>query len=174
MRRALACLTLFSIASVACRSDRPASQTDIVMQLLTMRDALGVRAVPTTGELQALAPFLSASLTRALASADSQRTAERQRVPGDKPPFADGDVFSSMIEGPTAFRVMPALDSVAPVRVPIEFSNDAQRPAARWTDTAVVVQQAGKWVVNDLRYGATWPFANKGTLLTTLDVSRTP
>ena len=174
MTRARAWCALLCLASAACRSEKPASPTDVVMRLLTMRDALGVRAVPTAHELAALAPFLSDSLTQALASGDSLRAAETKRTPGEKPSFADGDVFSSLFEGPTAFRVMPALESTAPIRVPIEFTNDAQRPAVRWTDTAVVVQHSGKWVVNDLRYGATWPFANKGTLRLTLHVSRTP
>ena len=144
------------------------------MRLLTMRDAVGVRAVPTAHELAALAPFLSDSLTQALASDDSLRAADRKRAPDEKPSFADGDVFSSLFEGPTEFRVMPALDSVTPMRVPIEFTNDAQRPAVRWVDTAVVVQKSGKFVVHDLRYGAVWPFANKGTLLSTLHVPRAP
>ena len=161
-------------AIAGCRGNRPATSTDVVMQFYTMRDAAGITRIPTATELAALQPFIADTLARGLAAADAMRTADSIRAPDEKPSSVDGDPFSSLLEGSTSYRVMPALDSVAPVRVPIEFTNDSQRPAVHWTDTAVVVQQAGRWVMLDVRYGGTWEFANKGALLLQLHVATPP
>ena len=174
--RARTAAIALGIASVlaGCRGNRPATSTDVVMQFYTMRDAAGITRMPTAKELAALRPFIADTLARALADADSMRTADETRVPDAQPSFADGDPFSSLFGGSTSYRVMPALDSIAPVRVPVEFTNDSQRPAEHWTDRAVVVQQAGRWVMRDIRYGGTWDVANKGSLLSQLHVTTPP
>ena len=33
-----------------------------------------------------------------------------------------------------------------------------------WTDTTILVPHDTTWVVDDIRYGGTWPFAQKGSL----------
>jgi hypothetical protein len=166
------CTTLpaiaFAFALGACRGDRPITASDVVVQFYTMKEAAGISGAPTPKDLTALRPFISDSLARLLARADSLRTADMTRAPDEKPSFVEGDLFSSLFEGPSAFVVMPALDSTSPVRVPVEFTNDAQKPKVRWVDTAIVVQQGGKWLLHDIRYGGTWDFGNKGALLTQL------
>lgn len=152
----------------ACRGNRPATASDVVVQFYTMKEAAGISGAPTPKDLTALRPFIADSLAHMLVRADSLRTADMKRAPDEKPSFVEGDLFSSLFEGPTAFVVMPALDSVSPARVPIEFTNETQKPKIRWVDTAVVVQQNGKWLLHDIRFGGTWDFANKGSLLTQL------
>ncbi len=133
-----------------------------------MKEAAGIHGAPSPKELAALRPFVSDSLTRALLRADSIRAADIKRAPDEKPSFVDGDLFSSLFEGPTAFVVMPALDTAGAVRVPVQFTNDEQKPAVRWTDTLIVVRAADGWRVHDVRYGGTWDFSNKGALLSQL------
>lgn len=135
------------------------------MQFYTMIDALGVHRVPDATSLSALKPYLSMQLANALASADSLRTADTQRAPNDKPAFADGDVFSSLFEGRTAFRVASATVRAETTFVVMALTYDTQKPAVTWRDTLVVVPESGRPVVADIRYGATWEFAYRGTLL---------
>lgn len=153
------------LALSACRGREATTPADAVMQFYTMRDAVGVQGAPTEKELAALRPFIADTLANGLAFADSLRTADRLRAPDEKPAFVEGDLFSSVFEGYTSFRVMPALPGDAPFVVPIEFADERARPTVRWTDTAVVVVERGRLVVQDIRYGGTWDFANKGTLL---------
>ena len=147
-----------------CRADRMATATDVVLQFYTMRDAVGGTGAPSAKELAALRPFITDTLALTLAMADSLRRADIVRAPDEKPRFAEGDLYSSMFEGATTYRVLPAGSDGNLVRVHVEFTNDRQRPTVRWTDTVVVVQHAGRWLVEDIRYGATWDFSNKGSL----------
>ncbi|MBL0172898.1 MAG: lipoprotein [Gemmatimonadaceae bacterium] len=148
-----------------CRGEHPATASDAVLQFYTMRDALGGTGAPTAKELAALRPFIADSLARGLFIADSLRQADMERAPDEKPRFVEGDMFSSLFEGATAYRVMPAIPNTDPALVPVEFTNDKERPVVRWTDTVVVTQHDGRWLVHDVRYGGTWDFGNKGTLL---------
>ena len=44
----------------------------------------------------------------------------------------------------------------------------------RWRDTAIVRRERGTWVVDDVEYGARWPWANSGTLRANLQASFAP
>ena len=158
------------VALAGCRSERPATPADVVTQFYTMRDAVGGRGAPSPKELAALRPFITDSLARGLSIADSLRRADMARAPDEKARFVDGDLFSSLFEGATTYRVMPALAN-RPLLVPVEFTNDRLRPVVRWTDTVVVVRIEGRWLVQDLRYGGSWDFGNKGMLLQQLRAS---
>jgi hypothetical protein len=139
-----------------------------VVQFYTMKEAVGISGAPAPRELQALEPFISDSLARLLRRADSVREADTKRAPDEKPSFVEGDLFSSLFEGPTTFVVTRVRDTTSPALVVVEFTNDRAKPAVRWKDTVEVRRVGGKWLVHDVRYGGTWPFSNKGALLSQL------
>ncbi len=149
----------------ACRGKEAATPTDAVVQFYTMRDAIGVQGAPTPKELAALRPFIADTLARGLVFADSVRESDKRRAPDEKPGYVEGDLFSSVFEGSTSFRVMPTLSTSAPYVVPVEFTDERAKPVVRWIDTAIVIVERGRLVVQDVRYGGTWDFANKGSLL---------
>ncbi|HEY0930328.1 MAG TPA: hypothetical protein VGE27_10460 [Gemmatimonas sp.] len=138
------------------------------MQLYAMLDALGVRGVPDAEQLRALRPFLGDSLANALASADAARTTAAQRAPDEKPPFVDGDPFSSLFEGRTDARPDTVISHADTAFVVMAFSNATQRPAVNWKDTVVVTRAQGRFVVADIRYGTAWEFGFTGRLLNVL------
>ncbi len=165
MKRVVTCIAGALLAG--CRGEA-VTPTESAMQFYTMREAVGGTGAPSARELAALRPFITDALAQALSAADSMRAADRQHAPSEKPRFADGDLFSSLFEAPSSFRVMPALAGQDTVLVPVDCTYDRERPAVRWTDTAVVVRSAGGWRVQDIRYGGSWDLANRGTLLRTL------
>ena len=124
--------------------------------------------------LPAAAPELVvADLYAALAAA-------RVAAPGEKPPFTDGDLFSSLFEGPTAFAVGKAVSAAtAPdgrlgdLQVPVDLVHTID-PAAgggeptTWTDTVLLREENGRFVVADIAFGGGWDFANKGTMVAAL------
>jgi hypothetical protein len=158
-------LALLFALLVGCRGDPASTAAQVAMQFLAMRDAVGGSGAPSDKELDALRPFITDTLARGLALADSLRAADIARAPDEKPRFVEGDLFSSLFEGATAFRVLPATTAASPILVPVEYTYDRQSPPVKWTDTLVVVQQRGRWMVQDIRYGGTWAFGNKGSLL---------
>jgi hypothetical protein len=143
----------------------------IVDSLYRARQPFQGNGAPSSTELATMRPWLSAELARLLAQADSIRAAETAAHPDEKPPFVEGDLFSSLFEGPTghevkAGEVATAADSSS--TVPVHFTFSDQTTAQKWTDTAVVISEGGKLVVSDVRYGGTWDFANRGSLVASL------
>lgn len=166
MKRSWQCA--LSALLVGCAGTSKPTPTDGAMQFYTMREAIGGTGAPSAKELAALRPFITETLAQLLVAADSMRGVDVQRAPDEKPRYAEGDLFSSLFEAPTSCRVMPALAGSDTVLVPLACMDDRPKPTVRWTDTAVVVRNGGRWLVHDIRYGATWDFGNKGSLLQAL------
>lgn len=124
----------------------------------------GVSGAPTDSQLAALAPHLSDTLHGLLAAARQAHDEDARTAPGEKPSFTDGDLFSSLFEGPTRYEVLPADTAGPPYRVPVRLTYDGATPAVTWTDTALVVRENDRLVVGDIAFGGTWDFGNKGSL----------
>jgi len=101
-------------------------------------------------------------LKKLLRAARARRDRDVSARPGEKPMFAEGDLFSSLFEGSGGFEVMPDSSTGSVHRIAVKFS--AGTEAASWIDHAIVQQEARRWVITDIEYGGQWAFANKGTL----------
>ncbi|HVX87468.1 MAG TPA: hypothetical protein VG940_00970, partial [Gemmatimonadales bacterium] len=121
-----------------------------------------VTGAPNQGDLPRIAPFLADPLLAELTRAGRLRDSAADAHPDQKPPFADGDLFTSMFEGPTAFSVMATRD--APPAVLVHFEHRDSTGSTEWVDTVLVARHDTTWVVTDIAYGGTWPMANKGRL----------
>jgi hypothetical protein len=129
---------------------------------------------PAPTELTDMAPYLSAELVTLLRQARELHDAEAARSPGDKPAFAEGDLFSSLFEGPTAWEVLADSVEGTSHRLAVRFTYEAEPPAVHWIDQVVVSRERGRLVVADVRYGGDWDFGNKGTLVTSLKSALSP
>jgi hypothetical protein len=115
-----------------------------------------------------MAPYLSAELRGLLDEAAALRDTEAAAHPDEKPPFAEGDLFTSLFEGPTGMAILASPEGGASRRLVVRFTDNRPAPAVTWTDTVVVVEEEGRLVVADVLYGGTWDFASRGSLLETL------
>lgn len=158
-------LALTTAVVAGCQQDTPQKAVTALYDIL--RDAK-VTGAPTVEQLARMAPHLGNELHATLDSAHLRREADVLAQSGEKPAFAEGDLFSSLFEGATS--VAPdAAGADAPVhRLVVRFRNDSVSPVVEWTDTAVVAMESGHWVVTDIRYGGSWPFANRGSLVASL------
>jgi hypothetical protein len=148
---------------------------DLYGALATLRPS----GAPTEAQRAALAPLLSSELVGLLSRADTARATARAAAPTEKPPFTDGDLFSSLFEGPTAHQVgAPVSGAAVPggrlgdLTVPVTLTHVAD-PAAgskptTWTDTVLLREENGRFVVADIAFGGDWDFANKGSLVAAL------
>ena len=142
--------------------------SDVVRRLYAELQKQQVTGAPTAVQLRAIRPSLSDSLVRLLTTARARREADVRRAPGEKPAFAEGDLFTSLVEGPTAFEVVRDEEADRERHVVVRFTRADTTPPATWIDTIVVVRQRGDWVVSDVRYGGGWPLATRGRLLASL------
>jgi hypothetical protein len=153
------------LALVLACGRTPTTPTAAVMQFYTILDAIGVRRVPDATQWSSLRPFLADSLAGALAKARIARESAERAAPGEKPPFADGDPFSSLFEGRTSFVVESSIARGDSALVVVRFTNDTQKPAVQWRDTVVVIPDSGSLRIADIRYGTAWEFGYRGRLL---------
>ncbi len=168
-------------AAAAPPAALPAAAPELVVtDLYAALAAARPSGAPTDAQRLTLAPLLTAELTGLLQRADAARSAARVAAPGEKPPFTDGDLFSSLFEGPTAFAVGKAVSAAtAPdgrlgdLQVPVDLVHTID-PAAgggeptTWTDTVLLREENGRFVVADIAFGGGWDFANKGTMVAAL------
>jgi hypothetical protein len=160
---ALACLipTAFVVAA-----DTPASTpAGVVTAFYKKRLATNFSGAPTPQQLQALAPFLSQHLQALLERAWQKHQRDLAQAPGEKPAFAEGDLFSSLFEGPASFDIVRSETLVHEYAVTVRFKHDT----TSWQDVVRLANKQGRLVIVDIEYGGDWPFAAKGTLVSALD-----
>ena len=138
----------------------------VVEQFYTMHLRERTGGAPEAARMAHYRPFLSRRLFGQLEQAARIRDQAIADHPDEKPPFVDGDLFSSLFEGATSFEIgVPVSQKDGREHVPVNFSySEAGTPAERWTDTAVLVREDGAWKLDDVEYGGAWDFASKGRL----------
>ena len=124
--------------------------------------------VPSAGDRAKYAPYISPALEKLLADADAAelRFAKANK---DSPPLIEGDLFSSMFEGATSLDVGACSGNAqaGQCAVKLEYAEAGSKPID-WTDTVYLVKTQNGWRVDDIAYGGSWAFGNKGRLSETL------
>jgi len=114
---------------------------------------------------------VSAGLFAVLEQARDAEAEYARRTHGDSPPLAEGDLFTSLFEGATRYRVAEcrAKPSAATCRVALAYSETGGGKPVEWTDTVALVRESGGWRVSDVEYGGTWEFMHAGRLVGVLE-----
>ncbi len=159
--RAAPFLVLILLGCSVARHPEPRA---VVEQFYATVRSEKVSGAPTAEQLAALTPYLSDSLRTLLAAARQLHDADGKRAPDEKPAFADGDLFSSLFEGPTSAKVVEDSLRGADHAVRVEMTDAGAAPPTTWVDVALVTEQRGAWVIGDIEYGGSWDFATRGTL----------
>jgi hypothetical protein len=126
--------------------------------------------VPATNALTRYQPYLSPGLGRLLADA----VAAEARFAGkykDSPPLIEGDLFTSNFEGATSYSIRKCEAQGTAARCAVDLAyvpTDGKNKPITWTDRVYLVRTNAGWRVDDIGYGATWAFGNKGRLSETL------
>ena len=132
-------------------------------------------AVPASGgvpELKLLVkytPFITPALNTLLIEGAAAETRYEKATKGQSPPLLEGDIFTSNFEGATTYKVgaCAANGKTGQCKVELVYDDSKTNPKdkpARWTDTAFLVLTGQGWKIDDIGYGASWDFANKGKL----------
>ena len=160
MRRLLPLLALLA----ACRP-APAEPPDaLVTRFYGAVIAARETGAPSAAALAAWRPMLSDTLHALLEAARALRAADEARAPDEKPAFAEGDLFSSLFEGPTSVTVASVDSADGAWRVTVRMRYAGATPETEWTDTVQVIEERGRRVIDDVAYGGTWDFASQGRL----------
>lgn len=175
--------SLLLISTVAWSAGAPADDTatdranpSIAQERKALREAAklfctevrreAIRGLPTNEQLQRLSPFITPELRSILEQACVYQDMQIRQHPDEKPAWIEGDLFSSLFEGVTSWEVgdvfgAPSVDSWAKVKQ--TYGEPGQKPET-WTDTLLFKQREGRLLVDDIRMGGNWDFANGPSL----------
>jgi hypothetical protein len=131
--------------------------------------------IPDATERSRYMPVLSPRLNKQLVAAATAQARFSAKVKNAVPPMLEGDIFSSLFEGATAWKVgacqISAQTSVKSARCPVALtytpssSQNAKAPKpANWSDTVLLVETPQGWKVDDVIYDAGFAFGNTGRL----------
>ena len=154
----LACWTV--LTSLAGPIDGPRKTAGHLYRIVVDRKLTGL---PNKNDMQELAPYLSNSLKALFELASKKQSQHMRENPGDKPPWADGCLFSCLFEGPVRFQIARVERSGRYALVAVKQAGEGQSEFG-WVDTVVLLMENEKWVVWDIRMGCDWPFRMGPTL----------
>jgi hypothetical protein len=122
-------------------------------------------------------PVLSPRLNKQLTAAAIAQARMTARVKNAVPPMLEGDIFSSLFEGATAWKVGACQADAKSARCPVALTytptlspgSTAPKPAT-WRDTVALVNTPQGWKVDDIIYDAGFAFGNTGRLSSMLQM----
>ena len=125
---------------------------------------LKVRGLPTNEQLQQLAPFFMDDILKMFESARQIHDKFVREHPDEKPPWSDGDLFTSLFEGAQSFRIGKPTTSGDRVEVPVNLSFTGDGATTKWTDVAVLVNTPAGWRIHDILMKGEWQFKSGASL----------
>ena len=162
---------LLLVAIPARAGDAVMTAADSFYSVAVGMQALGSGGIPDSAARLRLQPLLTPRLNQALEDASAAEARFRTKNKGS-PPLIEGDIFSSLFEGPTAFKIGACQGDTTIQRCAIALSRqDPGQKQAAWTDILVLANSGG-WKVDDIAYDANFAFGNTGTLSEILKMAR--
>ena len=127
--------------------------------------------VPDEDLRAGLRAVISPDLDSLIAQAAEAERRHIERVNNEEPPYLQGDIFSSLFEGPTAYEIGPCEEleenGELSMRCDVLLVHEAEEPV-QWTDHVILVAdgvpEERRWLVDDILYGGDWDFGPKGSL----------
>ncbi len=129
---------------------------------------LNVRGLPNEKEVKALSPFLSRDLQQLFKDARSTQEKYIREHPDDKPPWNDGDLFTSLFEGANSFRLGTPRIMGARAEVPVNLAYRGGGSTSRWSDVLVLTRTRDGWRVWDILLKGEWAFKSGASLRSVL------
>lgn len=170
-----ACTALLS-STLACACAKTPDAPDptpqgVVKGFYDWRIHSQMTGAPDARQLAAMQPYISTELHDLLAKArpgDTDRKSAQRKKQRGKRAFAEGDLFSSIFDGPTTFKIDDVATQGADRFVPVTFTSAKQLPSINWVDRVKVIDENGHYVVADIEYASHWEFGARATLIDAL------
>lgn len=143
-------------------TDTPATTADAFYRLYLK---LKVMDVPNAKERAQFHPLLSPALETLLADADKAEAAYAKKTKNESPPLYEGDLFSSLVEGATDYKVGACDGDANRATCTIDLTSvDDIKTVTKWHDRLLLVHGDNGWRIDDLEYGGDWDFGPHGKL----------
>jgi hypothetical protein len=169
MKHVFAVLLLLASPTLAQGAD-PAAAVSAFYAVYQGQQAHGGGIPDATGRLR-YSGVLSSRLNKQMLEAARAQDKLTAKVHNAVPPMLEGDIFSSLFEGATAWKIGACSGDAKTQRCNVALTHVvATAPGAKpekpanWNDTVVVVSTPAGWRVDDVLYDANFAFGNTGKL----------
>jgi hypothetical protein len=119
---------------------------------------LKIRGLPKDNELKILSPLITPDLKELFVRAREIQEKYNREHPDEKPPWADGDLFTSLFEGAQSFRLGSPKRNADQVEVPVHLAYREGGSTTRWSDVIILVREKNRWLVRDILLQGEWGF----------------
>ncbi len=168
MKRLVILLGLLAVPAHA--AEDPAAAANAFYAVYAAQHAQGGGIPDATGRLRYSA-VLTPRLNRQITDAAAAQARLSAKVKNAVPPMLEGDIFSSLFEGATAWKVGACTVTGAAARCPVALTHEVAPLAGRkpekpahWNDVLVLANTPAGWKVDDVAYDAGFAFGNTGKL----------
>lgn len=120
----------------------------------------GLTGIPDEPRLAQLAPLLTPELRDLFSAALREQRRCRDKFPDDKPPWIEGDIFSSSFEGFTSFKAAASRPAKQGREVTVSFVYAEGKTRVKWMDALMLRNVEGRWLVDDIFYRAHFAFSS--------------
>lgn len=120
-------ISLFLFATTALASDLDRDMRRIVDNFYNVYITVRSSGIPSEKEQLKFKPYLSASLSRLLKDAAVAEQKYYRTTKGEAPPLVEGDLFTSLFEGASAFTVSTCDISTTSCSVEFRYNDPACR-----------------------------------------------
>ncbi len=159
--------TLLTAGSITFGQE-PGSAGEVADNFYATLIDLDVRGLPDKVQLKELTPFLSSQIVTLITRDQKRQAAFIKRHPDEKPPWAEGDLFSSLFEGPTSYGIGDIRTKGSTREVDILLHHVSESDKVKWTDTVILKSFGGKWLITNIIFKGKWQFKSGGSLLKAL------
>ena len=169
-------LAALLLATTPAFADEPAAAVEAFYAVYGPLHVKG-GGIPDATTRVRYAPVLSPRLNKQLVSAAAAQARLTAKVKNAVPPMLEGDIFSSLFEGASTWKVGTCQVTANTARCPVALGyapptvpgREAEKPA-NWNDTVLLVSTPQGWKVDDVIYDAGFAFGNTGRLSSMLDM----
>lgn len=129
---------------------------------------LNIRGLPDASQLRAISLYLSPDIISLIKRNQKYQAVFIKERPNEKPPWIEGDLFSSLFEGVTSHRVgrTRSVNGSTHIDINLDYSDGIN--FSKWTDIAILKKIGGKWRITNIVYTGNWPFKSGTSLLNVL------
>jgi hypothetical protein len=131
---------------------------------------LQIRGLPNKKQRKVLWPLLSPDLKQMFDAAEREQSKYSRAHPEDKPPWAEGNLFSSLYEGAQTFSLGVAKLNGDRAEITAHLSFKDRGGTERWTDTLILSRTRGRWLVWDIAFNGDWPLKTGNSLREVLKI----
>lgn len=129
-----------------------------------------VSGLPNAEQMRTFGPLLSPEIVNLLRAAEAEQQEFQRKNPGEKPPWIEGALFSSLFEGVTSYRLGDVLESGDKASIPVYWEYTEGGETSRWIDVVTLVRAGKSWQIADIFFTAPWDFRPGPSLRAILSV----